>query len=49
MVTAWSWVAVGSDVEFLITSLACAQMLQLLEEPRQEQQEILACCGLGLV
>lgn len=35
-VTAWSWVGVGSDVEFLIIFLACAQVLQLLEEPRQE-------------
>lgn len=42
MVPAWSWVGVGSDVEFLIMFLACAQMLQLLEESRQEPQEILA-------
>ena len=35
MVTASFWVGVGSDVEFLIF-LAYAQMLQLLEELRQE-------------
>lgn len=41
-VTAWAWVGVGSDVEFLMMFLTCAEMLQLLEEPRQEPQEILA-------
>lgn len=46
---AWSWVGAGSVVEFLIMFLASARKLQLLEELRQEQKEILARCGLGLV
>lgn len=42
MVTAWYCIGVSSNVECLVLVLARAQMLHLLEEPRQEPQEILA-------